>query len=109
MYALRSSTCGIKDIAHEMFEIVSGAASLDMIVRNRKPPLKAEAGCVQNPVCNGAGTWRTPSNVVFAEGNEESSDAVGRMNMGDSVKDSDIDDVEEILSKFKEINPPTCR
>ena len=44
-------------------------------------------GCVQLPAVSGALTCSTPSNVVFCAGKDESSDAFGRMNTGDSVNE----------------------
>lgn len=44
---------------------------------------------------------------MFGDGNEESSEAVGRMNMGDSVNDSEMAEVDVTVLKFNEMRPPT--
>lgn len=98
----------MKDMAQDTFEIVTGASESETIVRKRKPPLSAEVGCVQKPVLRGAGTRNTPSYVVFGEGNDESSDAVGRINEGDSVNEREIADVAATVLNVSEMRPPTC-
>lgn len=46
---------------------------------------------------------------MFADGNDESSEATGLTNMGDSVNESDNADEDVTESKFIDIRPPTCR
>lgn len=46
--------------------------------------------------------------MVFAEGNDESSDDVVRINIDDSVNESEKAEVVETASMFSEIKPPTC-
>jgi hypothetical protein len=94
-------------IAHDTFDSVTGASAVDTSVRYLKPPRRASAGWTQCPVCSGAPTRSTPSKVVFWAGYEESSDAMGRMKEGDSVKESAMADEEATFSKLSEISPPT--
>lgn len=46
--------------------------------------------------------------MVFSEGNDESSEDVGRMNMEDSVNESARAELVVAESIFNEIRPPTC-
>lgn len=56
----------------------------------------------------GVGTERTPSILWAGETVHESSDSVGDMNIGDSVKEREIvEDEDTVESIWKESLPPT--
>jgi hypothetical protein len=58
-------------------------------------------------VARGAEMGSTRSYVVDASGKDESSEAVGRMKEGDSVKESAREEAGATESKLREIRPPT--
>lgn len=95
-------------MAQDTLEIDTGEVEVETMVRKRKPPLSREAGCVQNPATSGVGRFSTPSYVLFIADIEESSEAKGFINMGDSVKDNATPEVGATESKFIEISPPIC-
>lgn len=98
----------MNEIEQVTLDIVRSSSSLLTIVKYRNPPRRVAAGCCQSPLL-GEVTRSTPSNVVFAEGKDESSEALRRMNNGDSVKEKATEDEDEICSKLMEIKPPTCK
>jgi hypothetical protein len=95
----------MNEMLQDTFEIVTGASEVDTIVRKRNPPRREKAGCVQWP--KAGVTFSTPSYVVEKWGNDESSEAVGLMKLGDSENDSAIEEPFEMESKLRDIRPPT--
>lgn len=90
-----------------MLLIVTASSAIEVIVRYRNPPRRRDAGWVQGPDGSGAETGSTPSKVVFADGYEESSDALVRTNNGDSEKDRLIALRLVEGDRFSVMSPPT--